>query len=63
MVVYSNIGGGKHGYLGLVVIYTAYSLPTNTPFVHQVYLGNLSISIAATQHTQEELKRRYNENL
>ena len=53
MVVYSNIGGGKHGYLGLVVIYTAYSLPTNTPFVHQVYLGNLSISIAATLHAQE----------
>ena len=63
MTVHSNIGGRQHGYLGLLVSLTAYSLLNNTPFVCQVHLGNLSIPIAATRHAQEELKHQYNENL
>ena len=53
MAVYSNIGGGKHSYLGLVVSTTVYSLLTNPPFVCQFYLVNLSIHIATTRHAQE----------
>ena len=63
MAVYSNLGVGQHGYLRLVVIPTAYALLTNTPFVHQVNPGNPSTLIAATYHSQEELKRQYNENI
>ena len=63
MAVHSNIGGGQHVYLGLVVVLNAYALLTNTPFVRQVHPGNLSIPIAATRHAQEEMKQQYNENL
>ena len=63
MAVHSNLGGGQHGYLVLVVRPNAYDLLNNTPFVRQVHPGNLSIHIVATCHTQEELKRQYDENL
>ena len=63
MIVHSNIGGGQHGYLGLLVSPTAYNLLKNTPFFRQVYPGSLVIPIAATCHVQEELKRQYDENL
>ena len=63
MVVHSNIGGGQHGYLILVVIPNSYALLSNTPFVCQIHPGNLIIRIAATRHTQEELKHQYEENL
>ena len=53
MAVQSNLGGGQHVYIGLVVRPTDYALLTNTPFVSQVYTGNLRIPIAATRHTQE----------
>ena len=63
MAVQSNLGGGKHGYLGLVVRPTAYDLLTNTTFFCKVNPGDLGIPIAATHHTQEELKLQYDENL
>ena len=63
MTVHSNLGGGQHGYLGLVVSPTAYALPTKTPFVFQVHTGNFIIPIAATRHAQEELKHQYEKNL
>ena len=61
--VHSNRGGRQHSYLRLVVSPTTYSLLNNTPFVFQVHPGNLSIPISDTRHTQEELKRQYDENL
>ena len=63
MAVHYNIRGGQHGYLRLVVSLNGYALLANTPSVCQVRSGNLSIPIAATCHTQEELKRQYDENL
>ena len=63
MAVHSNLGGGQQICLGKVIILTAYALLTNTPFVCQVHPGNLSSPIAATHHTQEELKHQYDENL
>ena len=39
LAVHSNIGGGQHGYLGLVVSLTAYYVLTKTPFVSQVHPG------------------------
>ena len=63
MAVQSNLGSGQHGYLGLVVSLTAYSLLTKTPFFCQLHPGNLSTPIAATRHAQEKLKHQYDENL
>ena len=40
MAFHSNIGGGKHSYIGLVASPNAYALITNTPFVYQVHPGN-----------------------
>ena len=58
-ISYITKRGGKHGYLGLVVILTAYYILTNTTFVCQVHPGNLITPIVATCHAQEELKRQY----
>ena len=59
MSIQSNIGGGHCIYLSLVVIPTAYSLLTNTPFVFQFNPVNLLIHIAATRKYQEELNLQY----
>ena len=63
MVVHSNIRGGQHSHLNLVVSLTAYAILTNTIFVCQFHPGNLIIPIAATHYAQEELKFQYDENL
>ena len=63
MAVHSNIGGGKQGYLMLVVSLTAYALLTNINFFRQAYKGKVITPIAATRHAQEELKLQYDKNL
>ena len=52
MVVHSNIVGGQHGYLGLVVRSTTYDLLASIPFVRPAHSGNLSITIESTLHAQ-----------
>ena len=39
--VYTALGGGKHGHLGLVCLPTMYAtlLPGNTPYIKQLNLG------------------------
>ena len=61
--VHSNVEGGKHVYLGLVVSPTSYVLISNTPFFRTVHTGTLVIPVAATLHDQDELKRQYKTNL
>ena len=51
MAVHSNIGGGQHGYLGLVVRPTDYNLLAKNPFFSQFRTGTLIIHIAATLHS------------
>ena len=63
MAFHSNIRGGQRGYLGLAVSSTAYAFIINTSFVRQVHPVNLVIPIAATRHTQQELKRECDKNL
>ena len=63
MAVHSNLEGGQHSYLGLVVIPDAYDVLTNTPFFFQVHPVNLVIPISSNRHVQEELKRQYDKNL
>ena len=40
MAAHSNIGVGKHGYIGLAASPNTYALLTNTPCVCQVHPGN-----------------------
>ena len=63
MAVHSNLRGGQHGYLRLVISPTAYALLNNATFVCQVHPGNLITHITASRHAQEELKFQYDENL
>ena len=63
MAVHSNLGGGQHGYLRLVISPPAYALLNNTNFVCQVHPENLITPIMATPQAQEKLKFQYDENL
>ena len=63
MAVHSNLGGGQHGYLRLVISPTAYALLNNATFVCQVHPGNLVTHITASRHVKEKLKFQYDENL
>ena len=43
--VHSNLGGGAHGLLGLVLTATEYALVSNTPFVRPVHPGPLTLPV------------------
>ena len=61
--LHSNIGGGQHGYIGLVVIPNYYALLSNTIFVRPIKTGTLTIPVVATCHAQDKLKRQYDKNI
>ena len=46
--VESDLGGGDHGYLGLVLTDVEYANVTNTPFVAPNFPGTLTIPAVAT---------------
>ena len=48
--VYSNLVGGSHGHLGLVITYSQYTLISPTPFVYPTHLGSLIILYGTTTH-------------
>ena len=45
----SDLGGGDHGYLGLVLTNAKYALVSATPFVAPGYHGTLNIPVKTTQ--------------
>ena len=61
--VQSNLGGGQHGYLGLVVRPTTYVMISKNHFVNPVHPGTLIIPVLQTHQNQDELKRHYSKNL
>ena len=50
--VYSNIGGGAHGHIGLVLTEVQYALISNTPFVYLTHLVPLIIPDGTTVHAK-----------
>ena len=46
--VYSNLGGGAHEHLGLVLTDVQYVLIENTPFIYPTHLGPLIIIYGKT---------------
>jgi hypothetical protein len=63
ILVHSNLGGGQHGHLGLVISPTACTLLSNTPYARPGLPDALDIPANATKHAQDLLDRTYEENL
>ena len=54
--VYSNIGGGAHVHLGLVLIYAQYALISPTPFVYSTHPGLIIIPDGTTTHANSNIR-------
>jgi hypothetical protein len=61
--VHSNLGGGQHGHLGLVVSPTAYVILSNTPYHCPDLPEELEIPAGGTRHAQDLLERTHKEGL
>ena len=53
--VYSNLGGGSHGHLGLVLADAQYALISNMPFVYLTFPGPLVILYDTTAHANSNM--------
>jgi hypothetical protein len=63
MSVHSNLGGGQHGHLGLVVSPNAYALLANMPYARPGHPAPLAIPQNASHHLQNLLERTHQDEL
>ena len=61
--VYSDLGGGAHGYLGLVLPPPKYAMISNVPFIKPPHPGPLVIPPNTTQHMATTLKESHTESI
>jgi len=61
--VHSNLGGGAHGHLGLIMTPTQYAIHSTTPYVCPTHPGTLMIFVGTTRLAAEELERNHTESL
>ena len=62
--VHSNLGGGVHGHLGLVISPASYAHLSATPFVRPVFPGTAAVlPPGSTQHAARTLRLHFDENL
>ena len=61
--VLSNLGGGDHGHLGLVMSAADYATISNTPFVKPDHPGPLIIPPNTTNHRTNTLRAQHAEEL
>ena len=54
--VYSNLSGGAHGHLGIVLSPAAYALISNTPYATPTHPGSLTILPGTTQIVARNLQ-------
>jgi hypothetical protein len=59
----SNLGGGNHGHLGLVLSPATYALVSNTPFVTPAHPGVLAIPNGTTAAMSTVLKDQHTERM
>ena len=59
----SNLGGGAHGHLGLVLNAAQYALLSNAPFIHPEHPGTLVIPPNTTQHMSTTMREQHTETL
>ena len=57
--VHSTLGGGAHGYLGLLLSPVQYVLVSNVPFVIPAFPAPLAIPLNATQHMTFTLQQQH----
>ena len=60
---YSNIGGGTHGHLFLVISPTQFNLLPNAAFVRPLHPGRLTIPNGTTAAMSVVIKDQYNEQI
>ena len=53
--IYSNLGGGAHGHLGLVLTEVQYTLIYPTSFVYLTHPGSLLIPDGTTDHANSNM--------
>ena len=61
--VYSNLGGGAHGHLGLLLSPQMYALISNVPYNRPAHPGRLIIPANATRHAAALQERTWKEEL
>ena len=61
--VHSDLGGGAHGHLGLVVAPRAYALHSNAPYRKPEHPGPLIIAAGTTLHMSNTLRDQHKERL
>ena len=61
--VHSTLGGGVHGYLGLLLSPVQYVLVSNLPFVTPAFPVPLAIPINTTQHMSITLQQRHQDSV
>ena len=54
--VYSNLEGGSHEHLGLVLTDAQYALISPTPFVYPTHIGTLIIPDGTTAHANPNMR-------
>jgi len=55
--VHSNLGGGEHGHLGLVMTPTQCAIHSTTLYDRPTHPGNLTIPVGTTRLAAEEMER------
>ena len=59
--VQSNLGGGSHGHLGLVLTRAEYALIAIAPYINPPHPGQLNIAPGTANHEAERLTREHRE--
>ena len=59
--VYSELGGGAHGHLGLVLTVTEYAHVSATPYVRSTMPAALNIPLGTTAHESLRLRENHKE--
>ena len=61
MAVSSELGGGRHGHLGLVLTQQEYARVSQTPYTRPAHPGVLVIPANTTQHESTRLQKEHKE--
>ena len=62
--VCTSLGGGNHGYLGLLLLPTQYAIiaPT-TPFIYPIHPGPLNLPAYQLPHVTQQITSQHSENI
>ena len=61
--VHSNLGGGNHGHLGLLMTPVQYALEAQVAYIRPDHPGTLTIPAATARHLADQMEHEYKENV